>query len=438
MTRTKKSSSAALGERGQRVSRGMMGLTLWSGLLVAGASCGGDSKPSRPNASDAETEASDDAGADAGQPLYVVAGTIFGTPEVTYIVPTRSLAAGTPIDYPKGLPVVGGAGLYGQEGAGHFFLGSSESPTLTRWEVSPDGKFTQGKAMSLAAHGFSNALVNKGGAVFLSPAKAYFFHQEDLKAVVWNPSSMEIQGTFALPPELNKQGLTLVLDGKAQQRGTELYLVASWADHRNGKYPAGSILVTIDTASNAVLSKEADPRCGQLFDSVRHPSGDIYYGSSAWVAGTHRALGAEFGGEPCILRLRAGQRRFDPDFQIKAQSLVSAQTVGALVAGPPGQAFVRVLDEAIFPVAAGATAKDLSRAEAWRWWRLDLDNMTAAMTDLAPSAAGGTEFTIDGRVFTSLAKKDYSEATLIEMTAAGGPRPGVVLRGYPDNGLRVY
>jgi hypothetical protein len=371
-------------------------------------------------------------------PLYLLAGTIFGTADVSYVVPTRSLAPGTTLDYDKALELPGGAGVYGPERAGHFFVGAGDSPTLTRYEVSAEGSFTRGETLSFANHGLTNALVNNGGVVFLSPSKAYFIHQEDLKAVVWNPASMQIEGDLALPPELRKEGFVVVFDGKAQRQGNDLHLVASWADHTNGRYPPGALVVTIDTATDEVVAQEADGRCSQVFDSMRHPSGDIYYACSPWSAATHRALGADFAAESCLLRIRRGQRRFDPDFHVRLPALTGGQVAGTLIPGQGAEGFVRVLDESLFPVVPGATVRDLTGAEAWRWWRLDLDALMASPSDLAPSAAGATELQIDGVVYTSLSKQDFSETTLIEMTAPGGPRPGLAARGYLHNGLRVH
>lgn len=46
--------------------------------------------------------------------------------------------------------------------------------------------------------------------------------------------------------------------------------------------------------------------------------------------------------------------------------------------------------------------------------------------------------TVERAVYPSLSKKDFSETTLIEMTAAGGPKLGLVARGYLESGLRVH
>jgi len=280
--------------------------------------------------------------------------------------------------------------------------------------------------------------VNNSGAVFLSSIKAYFIHQEDLKAVIWNPSAMTIEGTLALPPELKKDGFVVVFDGKAQRQGNDLYLVATWANHKDGKYPPGAMLVTIDTTTSTVVSKETDPRCSQVFDSMRHPNGDLYYACSTWSAATHRVLGDQYAAASCLLRIRRGERRFDPQFYIKVADLTGGQVTGELIPGLGSEGFIRVLDEKLFPIDSSKSVRDLTRAEAWRWWRLDLDKMTASATDLAPSAAGATKIAIDGVVYTSLSKKDFSETTLVEMTATGGPRLGLVARGFVHNGLRMY
>jgi hypothetical protein len=411
--------------------RGARGRTAGAGccavLLAMLAGCGDDRRPGGTGVD----------GGGTAQPLYIVAGTIFGMESVTYVVPVPSLAAGTPIDYGQGIEVPGGAGVYGRDRAGHFFVGSGDSPILTRWDVTADGKLTQGKTLSFANYGLSNALVNNSGVVFLSPTKAYFIHQEDLRGVIWNPSTMEIVGALALPPELKKDGFVVVFDGKAQRQGDDLHLVATWANHTDGKYPPGAMVVTIDTTSDAVVSKELDARCSQVSDSMKDPNGDLYYSCSSWSAATHRVLGAEYAAEACLLRIRKGERQFDPSFYVKLSELTGGQVAGALVPGRGAEGFIRVLDEQMFPTA-GKTVREVTGAEAWRWWRLDLDKMTASVIDgLAPSAAGSTELNIDGAVYTSLSKSDFSETTLIEMTAMAGPRSGLVLRGFVHNALRL-
>jgi len=105
--------------------------------MTGAGGAGGSAEAAASDAGAIEARLSDTAvppSPDAAQPLYIVAGTIFGTSEVTYVAPVRSLAAGTQIDYAKALEITGGAGVYGPERTGHFFVGSSESPT------SQDGK----------------------------------------------------------------------------------------------------------------------------------------------------------------------------------------------------------------------------------------------------------------------------------------------------------
>jgi hypothetical protein len=148
--------------------------------------------------------------------------------------------------------------------------------------------------------------------------------------------------------------------------------------------------------------------------------------------------GAPFAAPSCLLRIRPGERRFDPQFYVEASKLTGDQVAGSLVPGRGAEAFIRVLDEKMFPVKPGATVREVTGAEAWRWWRLDLDKMAATPTQLAPSAAGATEINVGGTVYTSLSKKDFSETTLIEMTASGDPRIALTARGFVDTGLRMH
>src|SRR5690606_29083831 len=78
----------------------------------------------------------------------------------------------------------------------------------------------------------------------------------------------------------------------------------------------------------------------------------------------------------------------------------------------------------------GATWQITGQA-AWAWWRWNVQTQEmVALPGLRPSTADVLWVEVDGRVCGADTPADRSQTPLIELTAAGGPRPTLVAPGF--------
>jgi hypothetical protein len=82
----------------------------------------------------------------AGDPLFLIQSRIF-PPEGTIglLTPTDSLDA--QLDYRRSIEQAGGGVLYAEPGVGTFMIGSGEEPSITRYDLAPDGSLVPGTKM---------------------------------------------------------------------------------------------------------------------------------------------------------------------------------------------------------------------------------------------------------------------------------------------------
>jgi hypothetical protein len=380
------------------------------------------------------------AAADGGEPaaaaLFLVNTTVFGADGMsnTYFAPLESLAAGTKLDTKRALEAPGMAKLYAREGLGWFALGGGEEPTVTRYDVDSQGTFTKSDStISFQPRG-TDFLGDT--MVFVSDRKAYYFDAPNTQLIRWNPETMEIEGEIDLSMTF-KDNLTTIYDVKPLLRGdgTLLFPVA-WRNFETDATFPGTGLVVIDTAIDEVASYVEDERCQGITWSAVTPDGDLYAGTSPYYSVLQRVTGD--GPEPCVLRVRAASKAFDPEYKVELATLVDGRIAGGLAPAGEGALFFRAIDPEV-KVDASSIVGDVWADDVWTWQRWDLatDEVTA-VAGLAPSAAGGLTYEVDGRVYAVDAEADWSSSTLIDLTAEGGPRAALTATGYIYGAARIH
>jgi hypothetical protein len=372
-------------------------------------------------------------GAAVEDPAFLVATRVWDASSTTsYLHVVPSLEPGTTIDLRNALEVPGSAKLYAIPSGGWFALGGGEAPTITQYTLD-GGRFVKGTVISLQNYGIASLWPT---LYVVSATKAYYPDREGRQLIVLNLTTMEITGSIPLPQTartgfLSLYGYTPIL------RGDRLLFSVGWFDWQaTDSIRPETGLVVIDTITDTVARFDTDPRCGGITETIVTPSGDAYYVSSALAGAAHR-LG-RLSTEPCALRVPAGADAFDPSYHVRLGDLGAGAVAGEPVPGGGNAVFLRAFDETIATVQQDDATWELTGQAAWRWWRWDVSAGTAARVEaLAPATADVLWFQVDGRVFGAQTKPDYSETTLVELTADGGPRPALTAPGFLHGLARV-
>jgi hypothetical protein len=402
------------------------------GFWVAAAAlgCGDEARVIGP-----EPSAGNDPGTSV-EPLYAIASTSFGTEgETSYVALVPSLSASTSIDYGQVLEVPGGASLFGRSGDRFFGLGKGEEPTITRFDVGADGVPVEAGTLSLLTYGISNTWFDPGLVPILSETKAYVIDSSQMQVIIWDPSTMIVTGSFPLEGVALPDHRTLFEPDPTLRDGQ--LLVAALHNQDDVTAPVSTLFV-LDLAADRLERVVRDERCGGLWDSVLDSQGDLYLATGVWDAAQNRTLGDAVSGKPCLVRVKAGQTEFDPDYFVEMSELAAGQAAGALVAGVGDQAFIKVLDETGLGAIDAKSFDEVWSGAHWQWWRVELGGAAAAeaTVSLPLSAAASGMLSVDGKAFVRNTTADFGETTLLDMSGTE-PRPELTLRGFPYGIVRV-
>jgi hypothetical protein len=395
---------------------------------MGGLGSGGTSSTGEPGGANGAGEAGQDAtaGSDGGpDPVFLLGTRVWDDAAATsYFHIVDSLEPGTKVDDSKAIEVPGAAKLYAIADLGWFAIGDGETPTLTRYTLAENGTLVRGAELSLVNYGVASLWDT---LYVVSATKLYYPDRENARLIIINPTEMRIVGEVELPETVRK-GYVALYGYKPHFRNGELLFSVGWFDWDNDRVLPETGLVVLDTTTDSARF-EVDDRCGGITTSVEIASGDVYFVSSALAGATHRI--GRLGTEPCALRLRAGAGEFDPDYLSRLEDVTGAQISGEPIPAGGNALFLRALDESLARIAPETASWDITGQSAWRWWRWDVVTGAAEeLSELGPSTADVLWFQVGRRVFGTETKTDYSETTLIELTAEEGPRRALTAPGF--------
>jgi hypothetical protein len=384
---------------------------------LSGVSCGGDESTTL----------------DLGPGSYAIATTIFQADGETSLLaldedPSREGV----LDSSRALEVGGAAAIFGKDGRNVFALGTSDEPVLERYELSASGELVNAARMSLQPLGITSGFLRPDLVPFISDTKAYWIDDVRFQVVVWDPERMEITGSFSLA-SAGREGALLEF-GEAVLRDTTVFVSASYRGVDELDQGQAVVLV-IDTERDALEAVITDERCGSTKEIAPSEDGTLYVASEALAASQH-ALDRPSGyPAPCILRIGAGAKQFDPDFYVPMPDLVGGRSAGRLVMGVGGNAYILALHEELLtePLSSETELYAPWESAAWRWWGVALGQSTpGALIDDAPVAGAATRvLRAGGQDFISALDVGSGTTTLLVPTADGGLRRGLALTGYP-------
>jgi len=187
---------------------------------------------------------------------------------------------------------------------GEVFVSSGEAPTITRLEVDASGKLGGDETISFLDYATDANFYNHA---IISDTKAYLSGEGEY--VIWNPSTLEISGTFPLPDLPDREGIVpyTVLDRGAVVRDDRLFHAVAWSDTENLRFLPDSRIVVIDTDTDEVIDVITVP-CPDLAVADRDEAGNLYF--SNWV---YSPGGTLLYDQPpaCAVRIPAGSETFD-------------------------------------------------------------------------------------------------------------------------------
>ena len=383
------------------------------------------------------TEVQAHAGSD---PLYLAVTRVWNESETTsYLHVVPSLAKGTEVDPQQARELVGPAKLFSYGQNYWFAVGGGEEPTITRYTLDKQGKLVEGDAISLQPFGVADLWDT---LYFVSDTQAYYPDTTNSQLIRWNPTTMQVDKTIPLP-ETARKGFLSYYGLTPLVRGDKLLFSVSWFDWiETDSIQPETGLIEFDTEKDEVSQFEVDSRCGGITQAIEMRSGDTYFVSSALAAATYRLERLDT--EPCALRVKKGEARFDQDYVTHLRDLTGGALAGEPVRAGDNAMFLRVFDESDLEIEKGALTWNLTSQPAWKWSRWDLENdELAAVDDLPASTADTFWFQIDGHIYASETKYEDDEATtvkdttLIDLTAKGGPKRELTVPGFLQNVARV-
>ncbi|MCA9576386.1 MAG: hypothetical protein R3B40_04735 [Polyangiales bacterium] len=376
-------------------------LAIASALTIA--ACGGGSGTDTPDngapptdngTPPADNGVDDDQGA-AGEVSHVVMAYDDAT-QVTYMVQVPDLAAETMSSFTgTSVPKLAVAVAFGDDP--YFYVGSSDGPAVTRYEVTADG-IVEDDEVSFENEGTTATGGYQSNLILVSRTKAYYIDQGNSQLVIWNPTTMTVSGTSSFD-SINEVGARSGISGFPIRVGTKYFYGVGWFTMATLDVLHGAAVLVIDSADDsATLVRDEDERCGYSFSVVEGTDG-LYVGTEAFGAAQHAlSMGTA---APCMLRFDPDTLTFDDTYQVALESLVGDVPAGTLVPGPTaGTAYLRALDFATLGFTLDewktggpsgtsmGNARVLSTQPAWAWYELTLgDTPTATLLTHARSSA---------------------------------------------------
>lgn len=367
-------------------------------------------------------------------PAYLVGTRVWDDTSTTsffHVVP--SLEADTTIDTSQALEVPGAAKLYAVDDIGWFAVGGGEDPTITHYTLGDDGALHEQNRISLADYGVRSLWDT---LYVVSKTKMYYPDREGGQLIIINPTEMTVDGSVAIP-DANREGYLALYGYTPLLRDRELVFSVGWFDWEENDSVLGEAgLVVVNTETDSVERVDVDDRCGGITTGVVTNSGDAYFVSSAMAGAAHR-LG-RLVTSPCALRINAGQSAFDPDFSMDLAELTGMPVLGEPVPAGGAAMFLRVLDEEAATFTEESLTWELTGQTVWQWWRWDTESGEASQVEqIGASTADVLWFEVEGRLFGTETTADYSQTTLIDLQADGGPKPALTAPGFLHGVARI-
>lgn len=367
---------------------------------------------------------------DCSENCYVLASAISGPDGATTYVHVMDHIESGELDFADAAEFPGWSDM--KVHGGRVFVSSGEAPTVQRFSVRDDGELVDEGTISFAAYStdasmYAQIFVSEDEALLLADTGNFVF---------WNPSTMEVTTTTAMPVFEDREGLPASPAGDRGTvvRGNYLFEAVAFGDYENYKVAATSAIVVIDRTTHQVVAT-VDADCPDLNVGVVAPSGDIYF--SNWVYSP--ATSWLFEGAPtCAVVIPAGSNEVDPARTLQFRALSGGHDAAVLGLLTGGRGIVSVFDESKSPYVEGSAIFPWIFGNNWSSFQVDL--ATGALTELVglPAHGGGYYQSVGMELdYVLLPEEGYTRTSVWEIDAAGTVAQKMTMDGWATRFMRV-
>lgn len=310
---------------------------------------------------------------------------------------------------------------------GALFVGEAATPEVTRYSVADDGTLTSEGKISFANY-FSEGQFDSWNVTFIDAHKAYLMDFRQGTTIIWDPTNMEILGDIPAPSELYREGLSLE-GSPAVVRDGLLFRTFNWVDYEEAAYSTDFLLGIYDVEKDELVELVPETRCSAMGNLVhKDEAGNAYFSNWIWPVAGSIMRGAP---EPCVLRINAGEKRFDPEWSLNYTEVTGRKGAMFTYLGDD-QALVSAFyeertefDETTDPWAYVGSMN-------WRIWSVDLETGSGAPLEGIDFNGGAfTPVQFDGRLFLMVpGGEEENYATELYEVEDGVAAPRVKLPGW--------
>lgn len=195
---------------------------------------------------------------------------------------------------------------------GAIFTPSAENQTWTRWEVDEDLNLSQGAVMSVANLGVSTGTP----LAFISPTQGFILDLVEGIGLEFNPSTMEIVETFDVPAPPVLAGEPWPAQAPIPW-GDGLLAIPIWAADFSAQTFDEQAMVAFFDSETRQFTYATDDRTVTSRNGFVDSNGDLYLAPApSAIHLAHYGTQADEDTPPLngMVRIRAGETQFDPDF----------------------------------------------------------------------------------------------------------------------------
>ena len=312
---------------------------------------------------------------------------------------------------------------------GWLFVGESERARVTRYSLSDSGVLVDEGSIDFSDYGFTEGQFDSWNATFISPEKAYQMDFREGTTIIWNPSTMKILGDIPAPEELYREGWSL--EGTpAVVRDGLLFRSFDWANYDDARYASDFRLAVYDVENDQLVDLVEETRCpvpGNLVHADE--AGNLYFSNWIWpVAGTLMRDAPD----PCVLRINAGETRFDPDWSLRYEDIAEGRRGAMFTYLNDNQALISAFYDERTSFDAETDPWSYVGSNNWKLWNVDLSTNTGAPLEGIDFNGGAyTPVQFDGRLFLMVPGGDeVNYATQLYEVKDGIAEPYVKLPGW--------